>query len=153
VLSEYVQRTLKEHGLSGSDLVLEITESMLLHLGGDAEQALRQLGHCGITLALDDFGTGYSSLGYLARLPIDIIKVDHSFVRDIDKAGEKTLVKAMVNLAHHLSMSVTAEGVESDAQRDALVAMGVDSLQGRVVSMPLDAHAFVIWHDAVRSGA
>jgi diguanylate cyclase (GGDEF)-like protein len=142
VLAEFVQRTLDEHGLSGKDLVLEITESMLLHLGGDAEQALRQLGHCGITLALDDFGTGYSSLGYLARLPIDIIKIDHSFVRDLDGSAEKTLVRAMVDLAHHLSMSVTAEGVETAQQREVLAAMGVDSLQGQAISMPLDAEAF-----------
>jgi diguanylate cyclase (GGDEF)-like protein len=146
-LSEYVRRSLREQGLDGSDLVLEITESMLLHLGSEVEEALRQLSHHGITLALDDFGTGYSSLGYLARLPINTLKIDRSFVREmLERPEARRLVRAMIELAHLLDMRVVAEGVENAEQRADLLDMGADALQGHVVSPAMAASDFARIH-------
>jgi hypothetical protein len=94
-LADQVQKALRDHDLEGRDLVLEITESMLLKLGGEAEESLQRLAHHGITLALDDFGTGYSSLGYLARLPIDTLKIDRSFVHAMmERDPDRKLVRA-----------------------------------------------------------
>jgi len=146
-LSDLVRNALQEQQLDGADLVLEITESMLLHLGSDVENALRQLARRGVGLSLDDFGTGYSSLGYLARLPIDTLKIDRSFVRDMaDRPESRRLVKAMIELAHGLGMKVTAEGVETQQQRLDLVEMGADSLQGNDISPAKAAHEFASRH-------
>jgi diguanylate cyclase (GGDEF)-like protein len=146
-LADQVQNALRDHDLDGRDLVLEITESMLLKLGGEAEDSLQRLAHHGITLALDDFGTGYSSLGYLARLPIDTLKIDRSFVHAMmERDPDRKLVRVMIELAHALDMRVTAEGVETSEQQALLRSMRADAIQGNLMCPALPAALFAERH-------
>jgi len=121
-------------------LQLEITEGTLM---GDAEGAIRTLHRLvdlGLSLAIDDFGISFSSLNYLKRLPVRKIKIDRSFVRGITSSAEDhSIIRAIVDLAHSLGLSVLAEGVETDAQRWALEGLGCDEIQGFLVSRPISA--------------
>ena len=102
---------------------------------------MRELG---ITIAIDDFGTGYSSLSYLKRFPVDRLKIDRSFVRDIPQdANDVALAKAIVALGHSLNLSVVAEGVETQAQRELLTSIGCDEMQGFLYSAPRTASELV----------
>jgi diguanylate cyclase (GGDEF)-like protein len=125
-----------------SALILEITENILIE---DADRALEVLGELkklGIRLALDDFGTGYSSLSYLRQLPIDIVKIDQSFIADLSRADTgSAIVAAVTQLAHVLDLTVTAEGVETEAQRDKVRAIGCDCAQGYFYARPMPAAA------------
>ena len=99
-----------------------------------------------VRIALDDFGTGYSSLSYLQRFPFDKVKIDRSFVRDIAEAeGSSPIIEAVVHMAMARCMTTTAEGVETEAQRDFLTAHGCDDLQGLLISAPLSRDAFEAW--------
>lgn len=123
-------------------LVLEVTENVLVEDTVAVTAVLTGLRSMGVRLALDDFGTGFSSLSYLRRLPIDIVKIDQAFVADVDddQAGAGfEIVAAVTNLAHVLGHVVTAEGVETHAQRDAVAAVGCDLAQGQYYSRPLSA--------------
>ncbi len=137
-----VADVLTKTGMDPGALVLEMTEGILLE---DTEQTLMVLADLrglGIGLALDDFGTGYSSLSYLRRLPIDIVKIDQGFIADIGGASSgRAIVAAVTNLAHVLGLSVTAEGVETDSQRDAVCAIGCDAAQGYFYARPMPADA------------
>jgi diguanylate cyclase (GGDEF)-like protein len=129
--ADFVADMLSSTGMDPAALVLEMTEYILLE---DSEQALRVLAALralGVRIALDDFGTGFSSLNYLRRLPISIVKIDQGFIADIDHAPEGAAIAAAVtNLAHVLDLDVTAEGVETHAQHEAVKAMGCDFAQG-----------------------
>jgi diguanylate cyclase (GGDEF)-like protein len=126
-----------------SAVVLEITENVLIEDGERSVAVLADLKRLGIRLALDDFGTGYSSLSYLRRMPIDIVKVDQGFVADIDQApGVDAIIAAVTNLAHALGLTVTAEGVETQRQRDEVNAIGCDSAQGFFYARPMAAATF-----------
>ena len=136
-LLKVLQQTLQDTGLEARHLELEITESMLIQ---DVERALRvmqQLGALGIRLAIDDFGTGYSSLNYLGRFPVDKLKIDKSFVDDLDQLRGTMIASAIIALGSRLGMEVVAEGVETAAQRDALHANGCEQFQGFLVAKPL----------------
>ena len=137
-LADRVARSLRDHGLSGADLELEITESVAMdnpELAVGQLQALRDLG---VQLAIDDFGTGYSSLAYLKRLPIQVLKLDRTFVGDIETdLNDAAICTATLALAHNLGLKVIAEGVETAAQRDFLVAHQCDYLQGYLYGRPL----------------
>jgi diguanylate cyclase (GGDEF)-like protein len=123
-------------------LVLEMTEYILIEDSDRAMTVLSDLKTLGIRIALDDFGTGYSSLSYLERLPIDILKVDQGFVAKIGAAPSgRAIVAAVTNLAHVLGLSVTAEGVETQAQRDAVATIGCESAQGFYYAEPMSAEA------------
>jgi diguanylate cyclase (GGDEF)-like protein len=127
-------------------LILEMTEYVLLEDNERALRVLTDLKDLGIRLALDDFGTGYSSLSYLRRLPIDIVKIDQGFIADIGNAPEGSAIAAAVtNLAHVLGLSVTAEGVETRDQRDAVLAMECDFAQGFYFARPMPAAALRTW--------
>jgi EAL domain-containing protein (putative c-di-GMP-specific phosphodiesterase class I) len=127
---------------------------MLLNLGGEAEESLQRLSHHGITLALDDFGTGYSSLGCLARLPIDTLKIDRSFVHAMmERDPERKLVRAMIELAHSLDMRVTAEGVETSEQQALLRSMRADAVQDNLLCRALSAAQFAERHLQASSDA
>ncbi len=129
-------------GLPEQALELEITESLAMEDVTHSIQTMNELKQLGVRIAMDDFGTGYSSLASLRRLPIDKLKVDQSFVRNLEHdAGDATLVRAIVELGHNLGMRVIAEGVESFGQTAFLRGMGCEEAQGFYISPPLDAAA------------
>jgi len=139
-LVESVGAVLKRHGLQGSDLELEITESVAMENPQRAIGQLQALRDIGIELAIDDFGTGYSSLAYLKRLPIQVLKLDRTFVLDIETdPSDAEISAATLALAHNLGLKVTAEGVETEAQRDYLIQHQCDFMQGFLFSKPLPA--------------
>ena len=137
---------LAEAGLEPARLQIEITENVLLENNAATRSVLAELRDRGVRIALDDFGTGYSSINYLRRHAIDKLKIDRSFVRMLD--GDEraaAIVKALIELGRAVRVKVTAEGVETAEQRDRLVAMGCDELQGFLLSPPLDAATMLSW--------
>jgi diguanylate cyclase (GGDEF)-like protein len=135
-----VSTALEAAGLAAESLTLEITESAMMHDTETAVARLEQLKQLGVQLAVDDFGTGYSSLSYLQRFPIDILKIDRSFVSGIDgDAEESALARAIVRLAQTLQLDAVAEGVETEGQLDRLRDMGCRWAQGYHLAMPQDA--------------
>ncbi|MBK6741566.1 MAG: EAL domain-containing protein [Hydrogenophilales bacterium] len=147
---ETVTDLLAKHGLVGSDLAFEITETLLLGDTQETHDWLQAARAMGIRIDLDDFGTGYSSLAYLKRFTIDRVKVDRSFVRDMTAdAGDLTLIQAIMAMAHGLRLEVVAEGIETDAQRIALWQMGCDYGQGYLFARPLPLEQFI---ERIRAG-
>ena len=139
-LQQSVLDALARTGLAPGLLELEVTESALMENTVATWAALKALNGRGVRIALDDFGTGYSSLAYLTRMAISNIKVDKCFVDGVLKGGESVaIVRAILAMAHSLGARVTAEGVESLAQAQALTAMACDSLQGFYFSRPVVA--------------
>ncbi len=145
---ETVAGALAESGLPAELLELEITESSVMENPQDAIQILESLGRMGVTLAIDDFGTGYSSLAYLKLFPIDHLKIDRSFVRDIElDLNDRAIAFGTIALAHSLGLRVIAEGVETPEQLDLLSNNGCDEVQGYLFSKPLSsAAAFAFLH-------
>lgn len=148
-LAERILANLARENLSPSAIELEITESVLLRQEGGSLEELRRLEQSGLGLSLDDFGTGYSSLSYLRLLPIDTLKIDKSFISalDDDQHGQgqseaKTIVGAIIAMAHSLEFQVVAEGVESQRQLALLRELNCDSYQGYLESRPLPAAEF-----------
>jgi len=126
--------------LAGADsgVDIEITESLLMQDMDESIRKLRALREMGMRISLDDFGTGHSSLAYLSRLPIDTLKVDRSFVRGMtESAGDTSIVTAIISLAQALSMSVVAEGVETEEQARLLRLLRCDQMQGYLFSRPV----------------
>jgi len=141
-LLEQVAQTLEKHGLTGADLELEITESVAMHDPAASISQLKALRSLGVRLSIDDFGTGYSSLSYLKLLPIHTLKLDQSFVRDIETdSNDVAICTATIALAHNLGLAVVAEGVETEAQRLLLTSHHCDFMQGYLFSKPLLADA------------
>jgi EAL domain-containing protein (putative c-di-GMP-specific phosphodiesterase class I) len=131
---------LTQSGLDPQSLELEITESSLMASGSDVEATLVALKELGVKLAIDDFGTGYSSLAYLKRFPVDKLKVDQSFVRDIpDNAKGMEICAVVVNLGKALGLEVLAEGVENEIQFSHLRQLGCESVQGYLLGRPVPA--------------
>ena len=142
-LVRHIDELLARSGVAGEQLFIEITESILMHDREAAVQVLSDLRERHIGISVDDFGTGYSSLGYLQRFPVDEIKIDRSFVIDVDsKAGNQALVSAIVGLGRALGLSVVAEGVETDAQAARLRQLGCDVLQGFLYARPMPVEQF-----------
>jgi diguanylate cyclase (GGDEF)-like protein len=141
-LPEYVETLLDRHGVPGSALQLEITETELVGEAPDAHKVLDRLAGIGVSWAIDDFGTGYSSLAQLQRLPVDEIKIDRSFVMVMDRsdAGE-VIVRSTIDLARALGVRVTAEGVETASTLERLTQLGCDYAQGFYVARPEPAAA------------
>ena len=144
-LVEIVAAALEESGLAAGRLELEITESCLL----DAEeqlQTMRRLKALGVQLSIDDFGTGYSSLSYLKRFPVDRLKIDGSFVRDVaDDPDDAAIVTTIIGLAKNLGMDVIAEGVETHGQVAFLMQQGCSEIQGYLIARPMAAGNVVDW--------
>ncbi|MDT7837055.1 putative bifunctional diguanylate cyclase/phosphodiesterase [Aquabacterium sp. OR-4] len=145
-LVAHVQRALARHGLPAEQLMFEITESTAMT---DIDTTLRvfaELAQLGTELSIDDFGTGYSSLAYLRRLPAVQLKIDRSFVKDLDSSADaRAIVEAVVRLAHALGLAVVAEGVETEGQRQQLCALQCDELQGYLFSRPVPAATVSAW--------
>ena len=136
----HVLSVLREAGVPPSRIQIEIIESALLENSQATRAVLAELRAAGICIALDDFGTGYSSINYLQRHVIDKLKIDRSFVKTLGASeASSAIVKAIVELATAMRMRVTAEGVETAAQRDLLIAMGCHELQGFLLSPALEA--------------
>jgi EAL domain-containing protein (putative c-di-GMP-specific phosphodiesterase class I)/CheY-like chemotaxis protein len=133
-------------GIEPRFLELEITESSLMQNADGAISTLQYLKSCGINVSIDDFGTGYSSLAYLKRFPLDALKIDRSFVRDITTdPGDATITRAVISMAHSLGLKVVAEGVETGSQFEFLAENGCDEIQGYLFSRPLSAEDCGIW--------
>lgn len=142
-LVSLVQSILEQTGLAPNLLELEITESLLMQNVNVSIERLTALKQMGVKLSFDDFGTGYSSLNYLKKFPVDCLKIDQSFIRDIlDDPDDAAIVKAMITLGHILNLSVVAEGVETVDQADFLSLNGCDYVQGYYYSRPLEVSAF-----------
>ena len=138
-----VESVLQDTGLRPLHIELELTEGVFLDHSNESLDKLRQLQQRGVRIAMDDFGTGYSSLSYLQRLPIDVVKIDQSFVRELGaNADSGSIVRAILEVAHSLGKSVVAEGIETEQQRALLAGWGCDVGQGYLWSKPLGAAAF-----------
>jgi diguanylate cyclase (GGDEF)-like protein len=142
-LVEFISQVLEDTGLDASFLELEVTESVIMQNAEEATLVLEKLHAKGIHISIDDFGTGYSSLSYLKRFPLDTLKIDRSFVRDISSdPDDAAIVKSVIALAHSLRLGVIAEGVETEEQLAFLSALGCDEYQGYYRSRPVPAEEF-----------
>ncbi|WP_397459676.1 EAL domain-containing protein [Pseudomonas asplenii] len=138
-----IEQLLRDNHLRPERLQLEITENFIMSQTEEALEVLHQLKRLGVQLAIDDFGTGYSSLSYLKRLPLDVLKIDQSFVRGLpDDPHDVAIVRAIIALGRSMQFTVIAEGVESLAQQEFLAAEGCEQIQGYIVSLPLAADEF-----------
>ena len=143
-LPDQVAAALAEFGAEPDALVVEITESVLMDDHEITNRCIRNIEALGVRFALDDFGTGYSSLSALKRFPVDVVKIDRSFISDCTTSEDAAnLVLAIIQMAHSLHLKVIAEGVETQTQADFLTAHGCDELQGYLISRPLPATDFV----------
>jgi len=142
-LLDVIERNLALHGQAAARLEIELTESMVMHDPDRTIQILRQMKELGLNISLDDFGTGYSSLSYLRRFPIDVLKVDQSFVRDVTTSpDDAAIASSIIALAHSLNLTTVAEGVETAGQLEYLTRQKCDVMQGYFFSKPLAAAGF-----------
>lgn len=145
-LVDKIQESLTRHKVPAELITFEVTESAAME---DAKASLRifeRLSQIGVHLSIDDFGTGYSSLSYLRKLPATQLKIDRSFVQDVDKEEDaKAIVRAVIKLAHALGLSVVAEGVETEAQQGILMRLGCDELQGFLFAKPMPSKNLFLW--------
>jgi len=139
---ERLRRLIQETGVDPALVELEVTEGVIVEGAGDAREAIDQIAALGVGIAIDDFGTGYSGLAYLKRLPIDTVKIDQSFVRDLTiDPDDAAIVTAIVAMARSLGVDVIAEGVETEEQVAELLRLGCFRAQGYLLSRPMPAHA------------
>jgi diguanylate cyclase (GGDEF)-like protein len=153
---EVVERTLSRHGLEPNSLTLELTETTLIEAGHEAFDAVEELHDLGVRLAIDDFGTGYSSLAYLKRFPVDVVKIDRTFIDGLGHQQHDTeIVRAVLALGQSLGLTTVAEGVETTEQLDLLRKLGCDAAQGFLLSRPVSSidliPAIERIHDNVRA--
>jgi EAL domain-containing protein (putative c-di-GMP-specific phosphodiesterase class I) len=142
--ADTVIKAIKASGMDPHDLELELTESIIMQNVEASIVRLRELKDIGIKLSFDDFGTGYSSLSYLKRIPLDTIKIDQSFVKDIPKKMDSSsIVKAIIAMGHSLNLNVVAEGVETEQQLTFLIENGCDEAQGYLISPPLSKDGLI----------
>ena len=145
-LVERIQSALKAHNVKASHLLCEITESVAMQDIAATQRTLDELGNIGVYLSIDDFGTGYSSLSYLRQLPARQLKIDRTFINDLDASDDaKAVVDGVVRLAHALGLRVVAEGVETASQRDILLDLNCDELQGFFFARPMSADKLLAW--------
>ncbi|WP_374595239.1 putative bifunctional diguanylate cyclase/phosphodiesterase [Aquabacterium sp.] len=145
-LDARIRHALKRHRVPPELLICEITESVAMENTQASMRVFEQLAAIGVQLSIDDFGTGYSSLSYLRKLPASQLKIDRSFVQDLDKSHDaRAIVEAVVRLAHALGLSVVAEGVETRAQQDILLELDCDEFQGFLFARPMPAGDVQEW--------
>jgi len=149
---DQVLSVIKRTGAQAQSLDLELTESMLLENIEEVITKMNELKSHGLRFSLDDFGTGYSSLSYLKRLPLDQLKIDRSFVRDIlEDVGSSAIAKSVISLGQAMGLNVIAEGVETEEQREFLSGLGCNSFQGYLFSRPVPAADFQqLWLDSAK---
>ena len=145
-LVDRIEAALKLNGLSANRFTLEITESVAMEDTRVTQRSFERMRRAGLHVSIDDFGVGQASLSYLRRLPAAELKIDASFVQDLDSSADaRAIVDAVINLAHALHLRVVAEGVETEAQRDHLLSLGCDELQGFLFARPMSAKALSLW--------
>jgi EAL domain-containing protein (putative c-di-GMP-specific phosphodiesterase class I) len=145
-LPKRIERALRAHRIEPSLLTCEITESAAMDDTRANLQILEELSAIGVHLSIDDFGTGYSSLSYLRKLPSEELKIDRSFVLDLESSADaRAIVDAVVKLAQALGLKVVAEGVETAEQQDILRSLGCNELQGFLFAKPMSAKALALW--------
>ncbi|MES2991478.1 MAG: bifunctional diguanylate cyclase/phosphodiesterase [Pseudomonadota bacterium] len=145
-IAERIAGALARYRVHPSLLTCEITETAAMEDTGATQETFRRLGELGTHLSIDDFGTGHSSLSYLRQLPAEELKIDASFVKDVDHSADaRAVVDAVVKLAHALGLKVVAEGVENLRQHRILVDLGCDELQGYLFAKPMTARALLLW--------
>lgn len=145
-LPNKLKEILIKHGLSANSLSLEITESSIMDDPARALETVERIAKMGISLSIDDFGTGYSSLAYLKRLPVNELKIDKSFVINLEHdPDDVTIVKSTIELGHNLGLKVVAEGIENRKSWDILKSMGCDYGQGYLMSKPMNADQLIEW--------
>ncbi|HLD10202.1 MAG TPA: bifunctional diguanylate cyclase/phosphodiesterase, partial [Methylophilaceae bacterium] len=143
-LASIIAGIIKEAGLQPCDLELEITEGMMMSYAQPAMAFLENMSKLGVQLSIDDFGTGFSCLSYLKKLPVNKLKIDQSFVHDIEvDESDDAIVRSVIGLGHQFQLRVIAEGVETKKQLDFLRANGCDEIQGYYLSHPLPADEFI----------
>jgi diguanylate cyclase len=141
-LAQQIAASMARHGIKPSQLICEITESVAMADTDITQRVLAGLSQLGVRLSIDDFGTGYSSLSYLCQLRADELKIDRSFVRELPANGDaRAVVDAVIRLARALNLKVVAEGVETREQRELLLDLGCDELQGYYIAKPMEADA------------
>jgi diguanylate cyclase (GGDEF)-like protein/PAS domain S-box-containing protein len=136
-LVEIVRAALDASNLPPACLELELTESLIMRNSEESTRELQRLRALGVTLAIDDFGTGYSSLSYLQNLPVDLLKIDRSFLDNVEVVSRAAVIQAITSLAHSLGLRVVAEGIETESQLDAIRRIGVDLAQGYLFGKPM----------------
>ncbi|WP_034295799.1 EAL domain-containing protein [Herbaspirillum sp. RV1423] len=145
-LPQFIQGLLQRYALAPTDLTLEITETVMMDTNPSTTRTIREVHALGVKLAMDDFGTGYSSLGYLRNLPVCELKLDQSFVRDMNVDDTVlALTSAVIRIGESLHLTVVAEGVENKQQYDLLKLQGCDVAQGYLFSRPMPADNFELW--------
>jgi EAL domain-containing protein (putative c-di-GMP-specific phosphodiesterase class I) len=147
-LPERIEGYLQQYQVRPAQIVVEITEGQIMQDPEEVVQVLAHLGVMGLSLSIDDFGTGQASLTYLKELPVEKLKIDQSFVRDIaSNPDDQLIVKATIELAHTLDLKVVAEGVETLAVCELLTEMNCDHVQGYYISHPLEAEQVTNWFE------
>jgi len=142
-LVEQIQLLIQKHGLKPENVDLEITETIAMQDADNSIDKMHQLKELGVKLSMDDFGTGYSSLSYLHQFPLDILKIDRSFVKDIvGNSEDGAIARAVIAMSHSLNLQVVAEGVETEAQYQFLTDHGCEVIQGYLISRPVSAKEF-----------
>jgi diguanylate cyclase len=145
-LVDQIEASLARHQIPPGRLTCEITESVAMEDTAVTRAAFQRLGRAGLHVSIDDFGTGHSSLAALRRLPAAELKIDRAFVTDLGPSEDaRSIVRAIVQMAHSLQLKVVAEGVETETQRDQLVQLGCDELQGFLFAKPMSAQALALW--------
>jgi diguanylate cyclase (GGDEF)-like protein len=145
-LVEHLCACLQRHGIPPSRFTLEITETVAMEDTRVTHDAFERLRRAGVHVSIDDFGTGHSSLASLRKLPAAELKIDRAFVTDLEASADaRSIVKTVIQMAHTLELRVVAEGVETEAQRDVLVQMGCDELQGYLFAKPMSPQALAVW--------
>ena len=148
---EFLKARLAEYEIEPRLVELELTESVLMQNVDDVLQTVEDIKALGVSLAIDDFGTGFSSLSYLRRFPIDRLKIDKTFVRDIERTPvNESISRAIVVLASSLSLDIIAEGIETQSEKSMLEQMGCTEGQGYLFAKPLSADDIVAWFTSHR---
>ena len=144
---------LKKHDVRPEDLVLELTETSVMTDPENAMSVLKKLADDGVKIGIDDFGTGHSSMSYIQQLPVYEIKIDRSFVMQMDQvSGDEVIVRTTLNLSHDLGYKVVAEGVENQNALDKLAMMGCDLAQGYHIARPMPLDALIEWIETRADG-
>ncbi|MDX1812655.1 MAG: EAL domain-containing protein, partial [Gammaproteobacteria bacterium] len=142
----FIEVALQKHKLPAEQFYLEVTENIMMENPGLSIEKLTAIDAMGLHISVDDFGTGYSSLSYLKKLPVDELKIDRSFVMEMDKdENDAIIVRSTIELAHNLGLQVVAEGVENQETLDRLIEFGCDSVQGFYLARPMPVSAFAEW--------